>query len=161
MIKRRFVSPQIVQKIMNSILWASGILTIIILIIIIGYILINGLPVINLQFLTESPIEAGRAGGIAPMIVSSIYVTLTAIIVATPLGVGAAIYLAEYAAETSLIKVIRFTTQTLAAIPSIVYGLFGLAFLSFLWFRIFIIIRRIGISVDGTSYNIIYCRIIY
>lgn len=128
MIKRRFVSPQIVQKIMNSILWASGILTIIILIIIIGYILINGLPVINLQFLTESPIEAGRAGGIAPMIVSSIYVTLTAIIVATPLGVGAAIYLAEYAAETSLIKVIRFTTQTLAAIPSIVYGLFGLAF---------------------------------
>jgi phosphate transport system permease protein len=86
------------------------------------------LPVINLEFLTSDPVDSGKAGGIAPMIVSSIYVTLIAGIVATPLGVGAAVYLSEYAGENRLVKLIRFGAETLASIPSIVFGLFGLSF---------------------------------
>jgi phosphate transport system permease protein len=124
----RLISPKNAQKIMKSLFWASGIITIIILIVIIGYIILKGLPVINLEFLTTVPIDSGRAGGIAPMIVSSIYVTLIAGIVATPLGVGAAVYLSEYAGENRLVKLIRFGAETLASIPSIVFGLFGLAF---------------------------------
>lgn len=124
----RLISPKNAQKIMKSLFWASGIITIIILIVIIGYIILKGLPVINLEFLTTNPVDSGRAGGIAPMIVSSLYVTLIAGIVATPLGVGAAVYLSEYAGENRLVKLIRFGAETLASIPSIVFGLFGLAF---------------------------------
>lgn len=124
----KLISPKTVQKIMNGVLWASGIFTIIILIVIIGYILFKGLPAVNLEFLLAEPIDSGRAGGIAPMIVSSIYVTLLAVLIATPLGVGAAVYMAEYAGETQIVKFIKFGAETLASIPSIVFGLFGLSF---------------------------------
>lgn len=124
----RIISPKNAQRIMKSIFWASGILAILILLVIIGYIIIKGLPVINLEFIFGDPIDSGRSGGIFPMIVSSIYVTLVAVIVATPLGVGAAVYLAEYAGENTLVRAIRFGTETLASIPSIIFGLFGLSF---------------------------------
>ena len=128
MLNFKIMSPKMSQKIMKGIFWASGILTVIILLVIIGYILYKGLPVINLSFIFSDPVDSGKSGGIFPMIVSSLYVTFIAIIVATPLGVGAAVYLSEYAGETTLVKLIRFGAETLASIPSIVYGLFGLAF---------------------------------
>ncbi len=124
----RIISPKNAQKIMKVVFWASGILTILILLVIIGYILLKGLPVIDLEFLFGEPIDSGRAGGIFPMIVSSLYVTFIALLVATPLGVGAAIYLAEYAGENNIVRAIRFGSETLASIPSIIFGLFGLAF---------------------------------
>ncbi|BAW32256.1 MAG TPA: phosphate ABC transporter permease PstA [Methanothermobacter sp.] len=124
----KLISPKTTQKLMNGVLWASGIFTIIILIVIIGYILMKGLPAINLEFIFSEPIDSGRAGGIAPMIVSSIYVTLVAVLIATPLGVGAAVYMSEYAGETQIVKFIKFGAETLASIPSIVFGLFGLSF---------------------------------
>lgn len=124
----RIISPKNVQMIMKAIFWAAGITTIVILLIIIGYVLFKGLPVINLDFLFSEPIDSGRSGGIFPMIISSAYVTLIALLVAAPLGVGAAVYLAEYSGETTAVKIIRFGAETLASIPSIVFGLFGLAF---------------------------------
>lgn len=124
----RFISPKTSQKIMKSVFWASGILTIIILIIIIGYILLEGMKVINLEFLLSNPVDSGREGGIFPMIISSLYVTLISGLVAAPLGVGAAVYLTEYSREGHVIKLIRFGAETLASIPSIVFGLFGLSF---------------------------------
>jgi phosphate transport system permease protein len=124
----RIISPKYAQKIMKGVFWASGIITIIILIVIIGYILIRGLPAVNLEFLFSDPIDSGRSGGIFPMIVSSLYVTIIAGLVAAPLGVGAAVYLAEYAGENAVVKLIRFGAETLASVPSIVFGLFGLAF---------------------------------
>lgn len=124
----RILSPKFAQRIMKSVLWISGIITILILLIIIGYILIKGLPVINLEFIFSDPIDSGREGGIFPMIISSAYVTLIALLVATPLGVGAAVYLSEYASEGRVIAAIRFGAETLSSIPSIVFGLFGLSF---------------------------------
>jgi phosphate transport system permease protein len=124
----RIISPKISQKIMKGVFWGSGILTILLLVMIIGYVLINGLPVINFEFLFSDPIDSGRAGGIFPMIVSTIYVTFVALVVAIPLGIGGAVYLAEYAGESTLVKAIRFGSETLASIPSIVFGLFGYAF---------------------------------
>lgn len=122
------MSPKNAQRIMKLIFWVSGIVTILILLVILGYVIIKGLPVINLEFLFAEPIDSGKAGGILPMIISSAYVTLVAIAVATPLGVGAAVYLSEYAGENTVVRLIRFGTETLASIPSIVFGLFGLAF---------------------------------
>ena len=124
----RILSPKIEQKIMNVVFIISGIITILILILILGYILVKGLPVVNLDFIFSNPVDSGKEGGIFPMIVSSLYVTLIAGIVATPLGVGAAVYMVEYAGENKLVKLIRFGAETLASIPSIVFGLFGLAF---------------------------------
>jgi phosphate transport system permease protein len=107
---------------MKTIFWASGIFTVFLLILVIGYILVNGLPVINLNFIFGQPIDNGAAGGILPFIISTIYVTFVALVVATPLGV------AEYAGENALVKAIRFGSEILASIPSIVFGLFGFAF---------------------------------
>lgn len=125
---KSFCSPKTSQKIMNGVFILSGVITLLILVIILGYILVKGLPVINFEFLFSSPIDAGREGGIFPMIISSIYVVFIAAIIATPLGVGAAIYMSEYASNQKVIKFIRFESETLASIPSIVFGLFGLAF---------------------------------
>lgn len=124
----RILSPKTSQKIMNVVFIISGLITILILILILGYILVMGLPVVNFDFIFSNPIDSGAEGGIFPMIVSSLYVTLIAGILATPLGVGAAVYLVEYANENRLVKLIRFGAETLASIPSIVFGLFGLAF---------------------------------
>jgi len=124
----RIISPKNAQKIMQTVFWASGIITILILLIIIGYILVKGLPVVNLEFLLSDPINNGAEGGIAPMIVSTIWVTLVAVFIAAPLGVGAAVYIIEYTKENNLVKLIRFGSETLASVPSIVFGLFGLAF---------------------------------
>ncbi|MCF0226909.1 MAG: phosphate ABC transporter permease PstA, partial [Methanobrevibacter sp.] len=82
----------------------------------------------NFEFLFSNPIDSGKSGGIFPMIISSIYVTVIAILIATPLGVGAAIYMAEYAQNKTIVKFIRFGSETLASIPSIIFGLFGFAF---------------------------------
>ena len=92
----RIISPKNAQKIMKGVFWASGIVTMIILLIIIGYILIKGLPVINLEFLLGNPIDSGKSGGIAPMIVSTIIVTFVAVLVAAPIGVGAVVFIEEY-----------------------------------------------------------------
>lgn len=125
---KSFCSPKTSQKIMNGVFILSGVITLLILVTILGYILVKGLQVINFEFLFLSPIDAGREGGIFPMIISSIYVVFIAAIIATPLGVGAAIYMSEYASNQKVIKFIRFGSETLASISSIVFGLFGLAF---------------------------------
>lgn len=136
---KRLMSPKTAQKFMNGIFVIAGIITLLILIVIIGYILIKGLPAINLDFLFSSPIDSGESGGIFPMIVSSIYVTVIAIGIATPLGLGAAIYMVEYAKEGKIVTLIRFGAETLASIPSIIFGLFGLAF--------FVIFLNLGWSI--------------
>ncbi len=111
-----------------SLLWACGAITIAILLIIIGYILWNGLGVISLDFLTQIPRNMGKAGGIYPMILGTVYMTIIAVLVCTPLSVGAAIYLAEYAGESRLTKLVRFGADSLAGIPSIMFGMFGYLF---------------------------------
>lgn len=103
-------------------------LTLAILVLILGFILIKGLPNISLEFLTESPQMMGREGGILPIIVGTIYVTLVSIIIVTPIGVAAAVYFSEYAKKGKLINTIRFFTEVLAGIPSIIFGLFGFSF---------------------------------
>lgn len=135
----KLCSPKTSQKIMNGIFVLSGVVTLAILVIILGYILVRGLPVMNLEFLTASPIDSGKSGGIFPMIVSSLYVTFIACLIGTPIGVGAAVYMVEYAGEGKITKLIRFGAETLASIPSIVFGLFGMA--------CFVIFFRLGWSV--------------
>ena len=134
-----FISAKTSQKIMNNVFKLSGVLTLSILVIILGYIIINGIQVCNLEFIFGEVVDSGKSGGIFPMIISSLYVTFIAILIATPLGVGAAIYMVEYSKNGLLSRLIRFGAETLASIPSIVYGLFELSF--------FVIFLGLGWSV--------------
>lgn len=127
------------QKAMNSIFILSGIVTLVILLVILSYILIRGLPVINFEFIFSDPIDSGKEGGIFPMIVSSIYMTFVAVVIATPIGIGAAIYMSEYAKNQKIIRIVRFGSEILASVPSIIFGLFGLAF--------FVVFLNLGWSI--------------
>ncbi len=127
-ILRQLTRKQFRNDVWMGLLWLCGLITLIILVIIIGYILINGLGVINWNFLTESSYHMGQSGGIYPMIVASIAITAIAVIVCTPLSVGAAIYLSEYARQSLLTTFIRFGADCLAGVPSIMFGMFGYIF---------------------------------
>ncbi len=112
-----------------GLLWLTAVLVLGCLLLIIGFILGEGLPSVNWEFLSGYPEAMGRAGGIFPTIVASIYLTVVSLLIAAPVGVGSAIYLVEYTRENWATKVIRFATETLAGVPSIIFGLFGYAFL--------------------------------
>lgn len=113
------------QTLVTGILWSFTSLTIFILIFIIFFILKNGLPVLSLKFLLTNPHEMGKTGGIFSTLVGTIALVLMAVLIATPLGLGTAIYLTEYTRENRLTRVIRFGAECLAGIPSIIFGLFG------------------------------------
>ncbi|MCI8646150.1 MAG: phosphate ABC transporter permease PstA [Firmicutes bacterium] len=92
------------------------------------FILVKGVPHLSLKFLAESPENMGKEGGIFPVLIGTVYVTLTSVLIAMPLGVAAAVYFSEYAGKGRLVHIIRFFTEVLAGIPSIIFGLFGFAF---------------------------------
>lgn len=94
----------------------------------IGYILKKGLPYVSWEFLTTEPDILMDTYGIKPMIINTIYTVVLTLLFCIPLGIGSAIYLAEYAKQGKIVSAIRFAIEILAGIPSIVYGLFGLDF---------------------------------
>lgn len=122
------IPPKYSQFAAIAVMGAATLFTLTILLFIISFVLNKGLPVINLNFLFANPEDMGRAGGILPMIVGTAALTFLAVAIATPLGVGTAIYLSEYTRESRLTKVIRFGADCLAGIPSIIFGLFGFIF---------------------------------
>lgn len=97
-----------------------------ILVVIIGYILINGLPVIDWEFLTSSPTNGGRDGGIFPAIVGSLELIAGTALIAFPIGILTGIYLNEYARDTKYTRIIREAIDLLNGTPSIVFGMFGM-----------------------------------
>ncbi len=98
------------------------------LFIIVGYMVYYGLPAISWDFLTGQPTEGGLAGGIFPCIVGTFYLSIGSMGLALPLGVAAAIYLHEYATPGPFMRIIRLCINNLAGVPSVVFGLFGMAF---------------------------------
>jgi phosphate transport system permease protein len=95
---------------------------------IVVYILIKGLPALSWSFFTEIPRNMGRSGGISSTIIGTFLITVVAVVIAAPFGIGTAFYLAEYTREGAATRIIRFCAESLAGIPSIVYGLFGFIF---------------------------------
>lgn len=123
------ISPKISQKIAFCMIGASIVTVLTILGIILYDIISNGLPYLTWDFLTQPPRDLGREGGIFPAIVGTLCLTLGAIAVALPLGIGAAVYLNEYTKEGRMTRLIRTGADLLNGTPSIVFGLFGFAFL--------------------------------
>ena len=105
------------------VVYAAAGLTVLLLVGIIGYVLVKGLPNVSISLLTSVPSVIRNVKGILPYILNTLYVVLAIVL---PLGVGAAVYLNEYAKNHKLIALIEYTTETLAGIPSIIYGLVGM-----------------------------------
>lgn len=104
----------------------AGTITLFIVMGLLGYILVKGLPQVSWEFLSTKPSALNGTYGILPNIINTLYIIALTLLIAAPLGVGGAIYLNEYARRGRLTRVIEFTTEALSGIPSIIYGLFGM-----------------------------------
>ena len=133
------LSPRITQRIAATIIWLCTAATLLVMFFIVTYIFWHGLPGLRLSFFSQSAQNMGKEGGVFSFIVATLYLAGLAILVATPLGVGTAIYLTEYTREGRMTSVIRFGADCLAGVPSIIFGLFGFVF--------FVIYLNLGWSV--------------
>lgn len=136
-------NPLLTQKIVFSLLFLATLLIVIPVGMIVVIIIQKGLPAINWQFLSDVPRQGMRAGGIFPAIVGTLYLVSGAILFALPIGLLAAIYLSEYAKDNWLTRVIKLAIVNLAGVPSVVYGLFGLA--------LFVVFFKFGASILAGS----------
>lgn len=136
--------------VLGSLIWFSAAVTVIALIGIIGYILFNGLPAMTIDFLT-STYSASKNGskGILPMIINTLYIIVVSLVIGTPVGIGSAIYLTQYAKQGRLVRLIRFATEILSGIPSILFGLFGYA--------VFVVLFQLKLSILSGSLTMMIC----
>ena len=116
------------DRILRFLLYFCAALTCGLLIFIIGYIFVKGLPHITWEFLSTEPSFIRDSIGILPNILNTVYLVVVTLIIILPLGVGAAIYLTEYATNRRLVSILEFATETLTGIPSIIFGLVGMLF---------------------------------
>lgn len=119
---------QRIQKIMFACFRMLSYGVALLLFFILGFILVKGIGVINWEFLTEAPTDGMTKGGIWPAIVGTFYLMIGSALFSFPIGVMSGIYMNEYAPQGKLVAFIRMMTNNLAGIPSIVFGLFGMAF---------------------------------
>lgn len=131
------------QRLGFGVLSLAALITVIPIIGVVIYILIQGLPAISWEFITGFPRDGMREGGILPAIVGTVLLTLGTAIFAVPLGIGAAVYLSEFAPENRWTRIIRIAIINLAGIPSVVYGLFGLG--------LFVLFLNLGTSILAGS----------
>ena len=131
------------EKIGFGFLTAVTILTVTPIVLIVVYIIVQGLPAISWDFLTQFPTQGMRAGGIFPAIVGTILLAIGTAIFSVPLGIAAAVYLSEYAPDNRWTRTIRIAIINLAGVPSVVYGLFG--------FGLFVILLQFGTSILAAS----------
>ncbi len=150
--KRNLKRQNVIQILGYALVWVCGIIAVGMVFWIIGYVLSQGVQVLNLEFLTTRP-KGGVSGegGMSTTIVTTLYLVILTIVIATPLGVGAAIYLVEYAGDASreskliafLVKAARTGVEILAGVPSIIFGLFG--------FALFVLYMKLGFSLLSAS----------
>lgn len=114
--------------IMKILMWISVAITCGLVIFVIGFVLYKGVPNITWKLLTTKPSYLTKNIGILPDILNTFYIVMATLVVVLPLGVGAAIYLTEYATNKKLVAVIEYAAETLSGIPSIIYGLVGMLF---------------------------------
>lgn len=141
--KASSATRHLIQRFGFGLLTLLAVLTVTPIILVVAYILLQGLPAISFEFISGFPRDGMREGGILPAIVGTIYLTIGTAIFSVPLGIGAAIYLSEYSTENRWAQMIRIAIINLAGIPSVVYGLFGLG--------LFVLFLNFGTSILAGS----------
>lgn len=116
------------EQLLLGAIYGAASVSVVLLLGIIGYVFAKGFRTVNWSFLTSVTSELKQTVGIAGNLVNTLYIIVLTLLMATPIGVGAAIYLNEYAKPGKLVSLIEFTTETLSGIPSVIYGLFGMVF---------------------------------
>jgi len=131
------VAARTTQKLAFGLIWTAGGIAVLVLLFLVGYVVLKGAPAINAEFLFTPPKGGlGGEGGISSCIVSTLWIVVVTMLVLTPLGLGAAVYMAEYAPENRVVGFIRYSVELLAGVPSVVFGLFGYAvFVTVMSFR--------------------------
>lgn len=142
-LKDQYERRKLVERVGVFGLGAMTILTITPIFLIVGYIIWKGAPAISWEFITDFPSNGMKDGGILPAIVGTVLLTIGTAVFSVPLGIGAAIYLSEYAPDNNITRLIRIAIINLAGIPSVVYGLFGLGF--------FVLFLNFGTSILAGS----------
>jgi phosphate transport system permease protein len=137
------MSRQTSQKIAFAILTLAAVSVVVPILLVLGYIVYQGLSAISWEFLSAMPRSGMKEGGILPAVIGTVVLTFGTAIAALPFGIGAAIYLAEYARDNWLTRAIRLAIINLAGIPSVVYGLFGLG--------LFVLALQMGTSIAAGS----------
>jgi len=137
------MKKNIIQKIGFSLLFLCILITVLFLFAIIYFLGVNGIKILSWEFFTQSPRSGMTAGGVAPVILGTVYLTLGAVLFALPLGLACAIYLCEYSPKGYIVNIIRISINNLAGVPSVVFGLFGLA--------IFVKLFGFGVSILSGS----------
>jgi len=142
------VNRHLSQRLGFSLLTLMAVFTVVPIVGVIIYILLQGSPAISWEFLSEVPRSGMREGGILPAIIGTFYLTIGTAVFSVPLGIAAAVYLSEYAADNRWTRLIRLAIINLAGIPSVVYGLFGLGlFVLFLNFGTSILAASLTLSI--------------
>ena len=127
-IKRLSGGRRAYDSTLRFLLYLCAFITCALLVCIIGFIFVRGLPHVTWQLLSTAPSHIRQTIGILPNILNTLYIIFVTLIIVLPLGVGAAVYLTEYAKNRRLVSAIEFATETLTGIPSIIYGLVGMLF---------------------------------
>lgn len=113
---------------MKALMYTSTLLTGLLVLFLISYVLIKGVPNLSIEFLTTKPSYITEKIGILPDVLNTVYIVFATLLIVLPLGVGAAIYLTEYASNKKIVAAIEYAAETLSGIPSIIYGLVGMLF---------------------------------
>ena len=121
---------KVFETLMKCFMYISLALTVSLVLFLIVYVLMQGLPHITWNFLTTQPSYLNGNIGILPDILNTVYIILATLVIVLPLGVGAAIYLSEYASNKKIVAMIEYAAETLSGIPSIIYGLVGMLLFS-------------------------------
>lgn len=137
------MSAKLSDKIATLMMWLAGLVILGILVVFLAYMLYKGLPVLSWNFITGMPSDMKAGGGVGPQLFNSFYILFLSLAFSIPVAVGAGIYLAEYARASRLTDIIRLSTESLATVPSIVLGLFGMI--------IFVNMLGMGFSIIGGS----------
>ncbi|HHX66256.1 MAG TPA: phosphate ABC transporter, permease protein PstA, partial [Chloroflexi bacterium] len=137
-----------VQRIGFGLLALASLVVVLPILFVVGNVFVQGIGAISWEFLTAMPRDGMKAGGVLPAIVGTILLTLGTAVAAIPVGVGAAIYLAEYARDNIFTRAIRLAIVNLAGVPSVVYGLFGVGlFVLFLGFGTSILAGSLTLAI--------------
>ena len=138
------------DRVLAGLIYLCAAITVCVLIGLIAYILIQGVPYISWDFLSTAYSARDEAlQGILPMIINTLYIVIITLLIVTPVGLSAAIYLTQYAKQGKLVKAIRFTTEVLSGVPSIIFGLFG--------YTVFCVMLGMGVSILAGCLTMTIC----
>ncbi|MFD2613625.1 phosphate ABC transporter permease PstA [Paenibacillus gansuensis] len=148
---KKNTAARYMDRLATSFLWVLGFAVVFLIMWLLFTILKKGLPTITPSFLTNIPDEIEAGGGIGPMLLNSFYVLLISLVASIPVGIGAGIYLAEYAPDNKFTAFLRICVEGLASVPSIVFGLLGIA--------LFIEYFQIGYTILGAGITLAFLNL--